>query len=526
MGSVLATVVSPLLGALTRLAQVNPIEPGSIDTPSVDWTALIPHLVLMGGGVVALTLSSVVGRWLPNWFWAAWTAAVGTGALGGAIWQWFRVQDEPSGGFSTLDGAVGVDGFSVYLTGLISATVVLTAILAYDYTKRRGVAQLELYVLLLLSASGGVVMAGANDLIVMFLGLEVLSIAVYVLAALDLRRFRSQEAGMKYFVLGAFSSAFFLYGIALIYGAAGSTNLLDIDRFLSTNQLLDDGLLLGGFALLLVGLLFKVGAVPFHAWTPDVYQGAPSPIVAYMASGVKVAGFAAMLRIFWLTFGDYRTDWQPIIYAIAAITLLVGSIVAVVQTDVKRMLAYSSISHAGYILVGVQAATADGTSAALFYLGAYSFMVIGSFAVVTVMGSDGESAQSLGDYSGLARRRPVLALTFTLFLFAQAGVPFTSGFFAKFYVISAAVEARSYWLAAMAMMAAVIAAVLYLRIVLAMYIGTGDDSADVPTGAVRIAPGAAFVLFCTAAMTITFGIIPFPIVDLARDAVPVLVAAG
>lgn len=335
---------------------------------------------------------------------------------------------------------------------------------------------------------------------------------------------------MKYFVLGAFASAFFLYGIALIYGATGSTNLLEIDRFLATNLLTEDALLLGGFALLLVGLLFKVAAVPFHAWTPDVYQGAPSPIVAYMASGVKVAGFAAILRVFWLTFGDYRTDWQPIVYAIAVLTLFVGSVVAIMQTDVKRMLAYSSISHAGYVLVGVQAATADGTAAALFYLGAYAFMVIGSFAVVTVMGASG-AGSSLDDYALLSRRRPVLALTFTVFLLAQAGVPFTSGFFAKFYVIGAAVEARSYWLAALAMVAAVIAAYVYLRVILAMYVGAGDAGAEpAPDASVRpplrIAPGAAFVLFCAVGVTVVFGVVPFPIVDLARDAVPVLVASG
>ena len=375
----------------------------------------------------------------------------------------------------------------------------------------------------MLSAAGGVVMAGANDLIVLFLGLETLSIAVYVLAALNLRRARSQEAGMKYFVLGAFSSAFFLYGIAMVYGATGSTNLATIKTFLAENTLTDDTMLLAGFALLLVGLGFKVAAVPFHAWTPDVYQGAPSPVVAYMASGVKAAGFAGMLRVFVVGFGQYASQWQPAVYALAVASLLVGAVLAVVQRDVKRMLAYSSISHAGFVLVAVQAASADGTAAALFYLGAYTFMVAGSFGVVTVVGAKSAGDHSIDTYRGLGSRRPVLALAFTILLLAQAGVPFTTGFFAKFAVIEAAVDARSFWLAIVAMVSAVIAAFLYLRIVVSMYVLDAEDGDDAP--AVRVAPAAAIALAVTVLVTLGFGILPDTAVNLAKDAVPVLVAS-
>jgi NADH-quinone oxidoreductase subunit N len=363
-------------------------------------------------------------------------------------------------------------------------------------------------------------MASADDLIVMFLGLEILSIAVYVLAAMHLRKITSQEAGVKYFVLGAFSSAFFLYGIALTYGGTGSTNLVDISQFLATTVLTDSGLVLAGLALLLVGFGFKVAAVPFHFWAPDVYQGAPSPSVAWMASGVKVAGFAGLIRVFYLAFGTYRLDWQPIIFVIAAITMVVGSVLAVVQTDVKRMLAYSSINHAGFILVAIQAASAEGVQAALFYLAAYTFMVAGSFGVVAVVSRKGDIGNSLDDYRGLSRDRPVLALTFAFFLFAQAGVPLTSGFFAKFYAITAAVEAGSTWLAIIAMLTAVVAAFLYLRIIVSMYMST-EDAGEPRT--IRIPFAAGLALTVCAAVTLAVGLFPNPLATAAQDATPALV---
>jgi NADH-quinone oxidoreductase subunit N len=431
----------------------------------------------------------------------------------------------------------------VFVTVLLCASVVLAALLADGYLRREGLEGAELYVLLLLSASGGVVMASANELIVMFLGLEILSLAVYVLAAAHLRRVASQEAGMKYFVLGAFSSAFFLYGIAMVYGATGSTSLIGIRTFLAENTLFDDTLLVAGFAMLLVGFGFKVAAVPFHSWTPDVYQGSPSPVVAYMASGVKAAGFAGLLRVFVLAFGPEQTDWQPLVYALAVATLLAGAVLAVVQTDVKRMMAYSSISHAGFILVGVQAATAAGTSAALFYLAAYTFMVAGSFAVITVASRKGENCTALDDFRGLASSQPLVAAAFTVMLLAQTGVPLTSGFFAKFGVITAAVDARSYWLALVAMVSAVIGAFVYLRIIVAMYM-SGDehghadhDHEPVTDGVAVIEPAGTalaitvpaavwLALALTVGVTVLVGVLPGLVTALADDAVPVLLRAA
>ncbi len=296
---------------------------------------------------------------------------------------------------------------------------------------------------------------------------------------------------MKYFVLGAFSSAFFLYGIALVYGATGSTNLTSIHDFLAADLPQKSGLLLAGFALLLVGLGFKVSAAPFHVWTPDVYQGAPTPITAFMASVSKAAAFAALLRVFVVTFGDYRADWQPVIAGLAVLTLLVGALFAIVQNDVKRMMAYSSIGHAGFILVGVQVASHQGTSSALFYLVAYTFLVIGSFGVIAVVGGDDEGHHPLSDYRGLAARRPGLALTFTVLLLAQAGVPLTSGFLAKFYVLQAAIQAGYWHLALVAMLSAVISAFLYLRIVVAMYMADPAEGGEPGRATARRRPVAA-----------------------------------
>jgi NADH-quinone oxidoreductase subunit N len=361
-------------------------------------------------------------------------------------------------------------------------------------------------------------MASANDLIVLFLGIEVLSLAVYVLAAYHLRRIESQEAALKYFILGAFASAFLLYGIALVYGAVGSTNLSDINAWLAQNILVEDGLLLAGLAMLLVGLGFKVAAAPFHAWTPDVYQGAPSPVVAWMAAGVKAAGFAALLRVFVTTFGSFSADWRPAMAVLAGASVLVGSLGAALQTDVKRLLAYSSVAHAGFLLIGVEAATARGTSAVFSYLAIYALLAIGSFAVVTLMGGSGDQNHQLEVYHGLGARQPWLAGAFTVLLLAQAGVPLTAGFVAKFGVIAAAADAGSWWLASVAMLATAIAAFAYLRVVVAMYL---NDSVSDET--ITVDRTTCWVISVVVALVMLIGLMPSILLDVARQAVPVLV---
>ncbi|MCU1370727.1 MAG: proton-translocating NADH-quinone oxidoreductase, chain [Ilumatobacteraceae bacterium] len=484
-----------------------------LSTPSVEWSVMLPVLILLGGAVVLMIVGALTPR-RPKLPWhAGLTVVIALGSIVASVFLWWRVRDD--GPIAAVSDAVVVDGLSLYLGVAILCSVVLAALLAHGYLRREKLEGPDVYVLMLLSAAGGLVMCGANDLLVLFLGLEILSIAVYVLAGIHVRRARSGEAALKYFVLGAFSSAFFLYGIALVYGATGSTNFTKIQTFLAGNLLTNNVMLLAGFALLLVGLGFKVAAVPFHAWTPDVYEGSPSPVVAYMASGVKVAGFAGMIRVFTYTFSTYEADWQPMIYALAVATLVVGALFAVSQTNVKRMLAYSSISHAGFILIAIQASSTQGTRAALFYLATYTFMVAGSFGVVTVVGRAGDNAHDLSDYSGLARRSPLLAFAFLVFLLAQAGVPFTSGFLAKFGVIGAAVEARSFWLALIAMLSSVISAFVYLRIVLAMY----DREAEVTGPRLTVPLGARAAILIALLVTIGVGLVPEPLAHVTRTAV-------
>jgi NADH-quinone oxidoreductase subunit N len=423
---------------------------------------------------------------------------------------------------------VGIDGFSIFVTIVICSGVILGALLADGYLRRERLEGPEFYVLMLLSATGGVIMAMANDLIVLFLGLETLSIAVYVLSAMHLRRAQSQEGGLKYFILGAFSSAFFLYGIALIYGATGSTNLITIKSFMAENIPIENGLLLLGLALLLVGFGFKIAAMPFHSWSPDAYDGAPTPAVVYMAAAVKAAAFAGIVRVFMLTFENYSADWRPLVYGLAVLSMVGGALVAIVQSNVKRMMAYSSISHAGFILVAVEAASERGVQAVLFYLAAYTFMIAGTFAVISVVGRTGDGRHQLSDYRGLAHANPVLALVLTVFLLAQAGVPFTSGFFAKFYVIIAAVDEGSWVLALIAMVSAVIAAFLYLRLVVSMYMATpegAEEEVPEPLRAhpIRVSVGAWLGIAVCLAVTLVVGIVPDTVLDPAEKGTPALV---
>ena len=512
---------------IALLAQVD--EGVEIVAPHIEWGGLAPMLALVSGALVLLTIAAVTPARLPKGFPAAFTVGTGIAALIASFVLWSDVREE--GPYTVVADALVIDGFSIFFFVLVSAAVVLIALLADDYLRREGLDGPELYVLVLLSSAGAMVMASANDLIVFFLGLETLSISLAVLAGFHLRRSASQESALKYFVLSAFSSAFFLYGTALVYGATGTTNLAGMADFLADNVLESDRLLLGGFALLLVSLGFKTSMVPFHVWTPDVYQGAPSPVTAFMASVSKAVGFAGFLRIFVTAFGQYRLDWQPLVWVLTLLTLLVGAFYAIVQNDVKRMLAYSSVSHAGFVLLGLHAATDEGVAGALFYLLAYTFMVIGSFAVITVVGRRGDERHGLEDYRGLARQRPALALAFTVFLLAQAGVPFTAGFLAKFYVISAAVGEQSYLLAVVAMLSAVVAAFLYLRIVVAMYMAggegaDGEDGAAVTGGGPAVPFGAGLTIALAVAFTLVVGVVPSPVAEFARDAVPVLLSAG
>lgn len=508
-----------------------------VSGPSIDWLALSPLLVLLVGGLLTLTFSSFLKRREPKGLFTWTTVGISVIAALMVLPVWARVQgwnsllwwniDHPqTGPFSTAGGAVGIDGFSLFITVVICVGVVLAALLADGFLRRESMGGPEFYVLLLLSASGGVIMAMSNDLIVLFIGLETLSIAVYVLAGMNLRRVQSQESGLKYFVLGAFSSAFLLYGIAMLYGATGSTNFVDIRNFMAAVVPIHNGLLLLGLVLVLVGLAFKISAVPFHAWSPDVYDGAPTPATAWMAAGVKAAAVAGLVRVFMLTFSNYASTWKPIVYVLAILSMVLGAALAIVQSNVKRMLAYSSISHAGFILVAIEANSADGIAAAAFYVAVYTFMVAGSFGVATIVGRKGDGNHQLSDYKGLVRTNPWLAGAFIVLLLAQAGVPFTAGFFAKFMAITAAADAHAVPLAIIAMVSAVISAFLYLRIIVAMFMTGGDDGVEVEldrSKRLRVPFAAGLAIALCVVATIGYGIVPDLLLKPARDATPAAV---
>jgi len=451
-----------------------------VTIPSIRYLAILPPIILIGGAVVLLALASLVKEPLRVRVSTIGSIIISGGAFGISIWQWTDVQSH--GPHTYIAHAVVMDGFSVLITMLVSAAMLLTSLVADGYLRREGIGGAEFYVLSLVSASGAILMGSANDLIIVFLGLEILSIALYVLTAFNHHLASSGEAALKYFILGGFSSAIFIYGIALTYGATGSTNLTQIADFLSKNDVVTNGLLLAGLALMLVGFAFKIAAVPFHMWTPDVYEGAPTPVTGFMAAVAKLGAFAALLRVLFSSLGVISSDWRPIIYGLAVLSLVVGAVVALRQRDVKRMLAYSSINHAGFILLGVESATSRGVSSSLYYLVAYTFMTIGSFAVITVLGRKGDGDHDLTRYRGLAQRQPVLALCFTVLLLAQAGVPFTTGLWAKLQVVLATVSAGAVPLAVIAMVSAAVAAFFYLRVAVLMYASEAPAEGDTGAG--------------------------------------------
>ena len=512
---------------------MNLLAQASFQGPDVDWFALSPLLVLVGAALLLLLVGALTPPW-PRGAYAMVMAAAAVAAAVLAMFNWDDITDSGTGGSTLVDRAIAFDTFGEFVTIAICAAVVGVALIASDYLSRERDDGPEVYALALVAAAGGVVMAIANDLILLFLGLETLSLAFYVLAASNRRRHGSQEAGIKYFILGGLSSAFFLYGVALVYGATGSTNLSSIfDAFSGTVTVGGhDTLVLAGIALLLVGFGFKIAAVPFHVWAPDVYQGAPTPITSLMASVGKVAAFAALVRVFMVALPFYRDDWRPVVWVLALLSLVVGSVLAVVQSDVKRMLAYSSISHAGFILVGVEAAghragladTGDGIPATLVYLITYAVLVIGTFTIVALVARRGDRATDLDSFRGLGQQHPALALALTVFLVAQAGVPFTSGFIAKFGVVSAAVEEHSYALAIIAMVASVIGAFVYLRIIVATWLQGGEAAAAARAAgvdaleAVPIPLASGVAIVAAAAFTMVVGIFPGWLVDAAEAA--------
>lgn len=525
-----------------------------LPSPSVEYFLLCPMLIVFGVAVAGVLVEAFVPRRFRY-------AAQVTLALGGLIAVFVAVvmvgHSVQTPGRTAVLGAMAIDRPTLFLQG----TVVLVAVMAVIFiaernrhsaakskvtvaagwangldsftpqassvpgseaereAERADAAQTELFPLVMLSVGGMMVFPPANDLLTMFVALEVLSLPLYLMCGLArYRRLLSQEAAIKYFLLGAFSSAFFLYGIALLYGATGTLTLPSIRNALVANG--DNPIALVGVALLLAGLLFKVGAVPFHSWIPDVYQGAPTPVTGFMAAATKVAAFGALLRVIYVALPPLHDQWRPVLWAISILTMAVGTIAAVNQTDVKRMLAYSSVAHVGFILTGVIADNHAGLSATLFYLVAYSFSTTGAFAIVgLIRNTDGVEDANLSHWAGLGQRSPLVGVMLSMFLLAFAGIPLTSGFISKFAVFKAAAQGGAAPLVIIGVISSGIAAYFYVRVIVLMFFTEASD--DTPQ---VVAPGIlskATIAAC-AAITVILGVVPQPLLDLADHAAQLL----
>lgn len=507
---------------------------------SSDWARIAPELTLLVLALLVMIADAVLPARLRG-------ALVVLGLLGvlsatASVIMLYQSSGSPS----AFDGMVTSDGLARFGMLVILTATGLSLLLTPGYIERQGTHQQgEYYALVLLAATGMLLMVAATNLMTIFLGLELLSLPLYVLCAFAPGQQRAQESGLKYFLLSSFASGFLLYGMALTYGATGATSLADIHHFVAThgfNAAAGFGpFLLGGMALLAVGLAFKVSAIPFHAWTPDVYQGAPTSVTALMSVGTKTAAFIALIRIFAIALAPVATNWQIIMGALAIVTMLGGNILAASQTNVKRMLAYSSIAHAGYLLIGITLGSALGTSALLFYLAAYAMMNLGAFGVVLILERVAGLGTDLADYRGLSVRRPGLAAALAVFLFALAGIPGTAGFVAKYTMFYAAVVQGHAELTIIGVISSMVAFYYYLRVIWAMYFegspsaasedGPALDGAQVTlTGAniaaitkvvtktTPIAIGAVVALALALIGTFALGIVPAPLIDLARQA--------
>ena len=528
--------------------------PGRIPAPHIEYAQLSPTLIVLGAAVVGVLFEAFLPR--RSRYYAQLLLSVVALAAGFAA-----VIGLAAGGFGSAKahvaamGAIAVDGPALFLQG----TILLVSLVAvFTFAERRldpaahgnrvdsfaaqaaavpggeaeraavkaGFTTTEVFPIALFAVGGMLVFPAANDLLTLFIALEVFSLPLYILCALARRqRLLSQEAAVKYFLLGAFSSAFLLFGIALLYGYSGTVTYAGIAEVVAdgakqidpalAGTMGNDALLLIGAALVLMGLLFKVGAVPFHMWTPDVYQGAPTPVTGFMAAATKVAAFGALLRLLYVVLPGMRWDWRPVMWGVAIVTMLGGAIVAITQTDIKRLLAYSSIAHAGFILAGVIATSEDGVSSVLFYLAAYSFVTLGAFAVVTLVRDAGGEATHLSKWAGLGRRSPLVAAVFAVFLLAFAGIPLTSGFAGKFAVFKAAAQSGAGWLVVVGVLSSAIAAFFYIRVIVLMFFS--EPKADGPTVAVP-SPLTTTAIAIGVAVTLVLGLAPQYFLDLAGQA--------
>ncbi|HAA73949.1 TPA: NADH-quinone oxidoreductase subunit N [Candidatus Latescibacteria bacterium] len=473
-----------------------------------DWNILIPALMVAGLVLTVLCVDIVrphnTGRV------SGYIGLIGTAAT---IYVTLGMWDaEPTHGFG---GMMFLDNYALFFNLVFLIGTGLTIFVSSGYIEREGIAKSEYYLLILAATLGMMLMAAGADLVVIFLGLELMSISLYILVGFMRRKQDSNEASMKYLLLGAFATGFLLYGIALIYGATGTTNLREIELALTQGRVSGMITLLSGVALLLVGMAFKVGAVPFHMWVPDVYEGAPSSITAFMSAGPKAAAFAGFFRIAFVALKPIASEWSGAIWVLAALTMTIGNLGALSQRNIKRMLAYSSVAHAGYVLVALAAGNEKGIAGGLFYLFAYTFMNIGAFAVLIALSKKGEENLDISGYAGVGFRHPALGLAMTLFMISLAGLPPTAGFFGKFYIFSGAVEAGLISLAIIGVLNSLVSVYFYLGVVVSMYmrpaVGEAQD--------LSLSPFARAALVVTSIATLYIGLAPSRFLQMARETV-------
>lgn len=470
---------------------------------SIDLVALAPVLVLtvFAAGVLILDLFAGKNKTL-----LAFVSLIGL--LMTAISAFSKV-GLPAHSFN--DSYI-VDHLSVFFILIFTVSSALAILLSIEYNNREGIKAGEFYSLILFCTVGMILLASSTDLIMIFLGIEIVSICLYVLAGIRRDDVKSNEAALKYFLLGAFATGFLLYGMALMYGSTGTTNLLKITAMIKSGEVGSQPLMLMGVVLLVIGFGFKVASVPFHMWAPDVYQGAPSPVTAFMAVGPKAAAFAAFYRVFAEALPDMASSWETLLYVIAVLTMFIGNLGAIMQTNIKRLLAYSSISHVGYILMAVMAKGTLGSASLLFYMVTYALMIFGIFGLIIILGRKGDENLEIEGYSGLGFKHPVLALSMTVFLLSLGGLPPFAGFVAKFYIFSAALKEGFVFLVIIAVLNSAISLYYYLKVIVFMYMKE-------PLGEFKITPSpiTLFVVALAVIGTIELGIFPDPIISLAQQ---------
>jgi len=487
---------------------MTPFQPAALI--EVDWWALGAVIALSAGMMLMLLLEFLPSR--PGSSRGAVVALLTLVAAAGSV---FRVRDARR---TLFEGMFLHDGFTVFFTLLFCGVAAVAVLQSWDYVRRTRISHGEYYALLLAATLGMILMAASNDLITIFLGLELMSLALYILVGFRRGRLDSSEAALKYFLLGAFASGFLLYGIALLYGATGTTNLGRMALFLADSPMLGNPLLLAGGLLVLAGFGFKVAAVPFHMWTPDAYEGAPTTVTGFMSAGAKAAGFAALLRLLVVALPALQTDWRPMMTWIAILTMTVGNVTALLQTNVKRMLAYSSIAHAGYLLIAVVAGGQAGGAAALFYLAVYSLMNLGAFGVLALLGREQEERVTISDLAGLGQRHPGLAAAMTVFMLSLGGIPPTAGFMGKVYVFGVAVDAGLVPLVIVGVLNSVVSIYYYLRITVAMYMREPQGE---PVEVAWTAP-AALATAVTLGLTLWWGIQASGLLEQAQRSIMAL----